>query len=250
MRILVIDVGGNNVKILASGQSEPRSAASGPHMNAGQMVERVKKLAAGWAYDMVTIGYPGVVVNDQPVTEPYNLAAGWVEFDYRAAFGRPVKIVNDAAMQALGSYGQGKLLFLGLGTGLGSAMVIDGSLVPMELAHLPYRHATFEDYVGARALQRDGRKKWRRRVADVVARLSAALVPDEVVLGGGNVKRLQTLPPRCRAGDNANAFTGGFRLWSGADRAGDTPKAQAPGAQAVDREAAGQGEMKRARRNS
>lgn len=219
MQVLVIDVGGNNVKILATGQAEPRRVASGPAMNATQMVERVKALAAGWAYDVVAIGYPGVVVDDQPVTEPHNLAPGWVNFDYRAAFGCRVKMLNDAAMQALGSYDKGKLLFLGLGTGLGSAMVVHGHIVPMELAHLPYRSATFEDFVGARALERDGKKKWRKRVADVVVRLSAALVPDEVVLGGGNVRHLKTLPPQCRAGDNANAFAGGYRLWAAAPKA-------------------------------
>ena len=219
MQVLVIDVGGNNVKILATGQAEPRRAASGPAMSAAQMVERVKALAAGWAYDAVAIGYPGVVVDDQPATEPHNLAPGWVHFDYRAAFGCRVKMLNDAAMQALGSYDKGKLLFLGLGTGLGSALVVHGHIVPMELAHLPYRNATFEDFVGARALERDGKKKWRKSVADVVARLSAALVPDEVVLGGGNVRHLKTLPPRCRAGGNANAFAGGYRLWAAAPKA-------------------------------
>ena len=213
MNVLVIDVGGSNLKILATGQAERRRMVSGPKLNAGAMVAGVKKLAEGWAYDAVAIGYPGMVVDDQPVTEPHNLAPGWVDFDYRAAFGCPVKIINDAAMQALGSYAKGKLLFLGLGTGLGTAMVIDGMVVQMELAHLPYRKGTFEDYVGEQALNRDGPKKWRKRVADVVTRLTAALVPDEVVLGGGNARSLKKLPPLCRVGDNANAFVGGFRLW-------------------------------------
>jgi polyphosphate glucokinase len=213
MRVLVVDVGGSHVKILVNGLGEPRRVESGPRMDAAAMVASVRGLAAGWAYDVVAIGYPGVVIGGQPASEPHNLARGWVAFDYRAAFGRPVKIINDAAMQALGSYDQGKLLFLGLGTGLGSAMVIDGTVLPMELAHLPYRQGSFEDYVGAQALERDGRKQWRKRVADVVARLAAALVPDEVVLGGGNVHLLKTMPPLCRAGDNVNAFIGGLRLW-------------------------------------
>ena len=213
MKVLVIDVGGSHVKILATGQAERRRMVSGPKLNAGAMVAGVKRLAEGWAYDAVSIGYPGMVVADQPVTEPHNLAPGWVKFNYCTAFDCPVKIINDAAMQALGSYAKGKLLFLGLGTGLGTAMVIDGMVVQMELAHLPYRKGTFEDYVGEQALNRDGRKKWGNRVVDVVARLTAALVPDEVVLGGGNVHNLKKLPPLCRVGDNANAFIGGFRLW-------------------------------------
>ena len=213
MKILVIDVGGSHVKILATGKAEPRRMVSGSDLNAGAMVAGVKRLAEGWTYDAVAIGYPGMVVADQPATEPHNLAPGWVKFDYRAAFGCPVKIINDAAMQALGSFDKGKLLFLGLGTGLGSAMVINGMVVQMELAHLPYRKSTFEDYVGDQARIRDGKKKWAKRVADVVTRLTAALVPDEVVLGGGNARYLKTLPPLCRLGDNANAFVGGFRLW-------------------------------------
>lgn len=212
MNILVVDVGGNNVKILATGHAEPRCIRSGPSMTAEQMVARVKQLADDWAYDAVSIGYPGFVVRGRPVAEPYNLA-GWVGFDFPTAFGCPVKITNDAAMQALGSYRGGKMLFLGLGTGLGSAMVIDGVIEPMELAHLPYKKGTFEDYVGRRALDRKGKKWWRQSVAEVVARLVAALEPDDVVLGGGNVKHLKELPPGCRAGANANAFLGGFRLW-------------------------------------
>ena len=215
MRVLVIDVGGGSVKIRASGESEERRMASGPQLGAQEMVDGVKRLAEGWAYDVVAIGYPGVVLNDQPATEPHNLAPGWVAFDYTAAFGCPVKIVNDAAMQALGSYDKGKLLFLGLGTGLGSTLIVNGTLVPMELAHLPYRKGSFEDYVGVRALNKYGKKRWRKQVADVVARLKAALVPDEVVIGGGNVNKLKELPAGCRAGDNANAFAGGFRLWAG-----------------------------------
>lgn len=213
MNILVVDVGGTSVKILATGQEPPRKAPSGPTMSAEQMVATVKELAGDWQYDVVSIGYPGFVVRGRPVTEPVNLALGWVGFDFQTAFGCPVKVINDAAMQALGSYEGGKLLFLGLGTGLGTAMVVDGVVEPMELAHLRYRKGTFEAYVGKRGMELQGRKKWRKRVADVVATLAAALEPDDIVLGGGNVKNLKELPPDCRAGDNANAFVGGFRLW-------------------------------------
>jgi polyphosphate glucokinase len=213
-RILVIDVGGTHVKILATGQREPRRFTSGPRLTARQMVTKVRALARGWAYDAVSIGYPGPVLHDRPAAEPWNLGRGWVGFKFAAAFKKPVRVVNDAAMQALGSYRGGKMLFLGLGTGLGSTMIVDGILEPMELGHLPYKKATYEDYVGARGLEKHGKKKWRRHVADVVGRLFAALGPDDVVLGGGNVANLKELPPGCRAGDNANAFTGGFRLWT------------------------------------
>jgi len=213
MKVLVVDVGGTSVKILAVGQGEPRKFESGPLMTVGQMVAGVEKLASGWKYDRVSIGYPGVVKNNQPMTEPHNLAQGWVKFDYAAAFGCPVKIINDAALQALGSYKGGTMLFLGLGTGLGSTLVVDGVVVPMELAHLPYRKATYEDYVGVNALERLGKKKWRKRVDDVVERLAAAFRPDDVVLGGGNSRQLKDLPRGCRLGDNDNAFVGGFRMW-------------------------------------
>ncbi|MFI5375268.1 MAG: ROK family protein [Candidatus Rokuibacteriota bacterium] len=213
-KILVVDVGGSHVKVLASGQREPRKFASGPTMTPRQMVAGVEKLTRRWKYDVVSIGYPGLVVHGRPVAEPHNLGRGWVRFDYRAAFGRPVRIINDAAMQALGSYEGGKMLFLGLGTGLGSALVVDGVVEPMELGHLPYKKGTYEDYVGQRGLDKRGKKKWRRHVADVVAGFVAALEPDDVVLGGGNVRKLKELPPGCRAGDNANAFVGGFRLWA------------------------------------
>lgn len=216
MRVLAVDVGGTHVKILASGEDAQREFSSGPTLTAGRMVSGVKKLAAGWTYDVVSLGYPGPVLHGRPVAEPHNLGAGWVGFDYGAAFRRPVAIVNDAAMQALGSYRGGKMLFLGLGTGLGSAMIVDGIVEPMELGQLPYKKGTYEDYLGLRGLERDGKKKWRKRVADVVAILVAALEPDDVVLGGGNVRKLKALPPMCRAGDNANAFLGGFRLWSDA----------------------------------
>jgi polyphosphate glucokinase len=213
MNILVVDVGGTHVKILATGQKDHRQVVSGPSMTARKMVSKVRRLAADWRYDVVSIGYPGPVVHGHPMAEPHNLGSGWVGFKYDKAFHRPVKIINDAAMQALGSYKGGKMLFLGLGTGLGSALVLNGIVEPMELAHLPYRRGTFEDYVGLRGLKKHGRKKWRHYVADVVARLIAATEPDDVVLGGGNVKELKKLPPGCREGDNANAFLGGFRLW-------------------------------------
>jgi polyphosphate glucokinase len=214
MNILVVDVGGTNVKIFVTGQELPRKVPSGPTLTAAQMAAGVIELAGDWQYDVVSIGYPGFVVRGRPITEPHNLAPGWVGFDFQTAFGRPVKLVNDAAMQALGSYQGGKMLFLGLGTGLGAAMVVEGVIEPMELAHLPYRKGTFEDYVGKRGLERLGKKKWRAHVVDVVAKLVAALEPDDVVLGGGNVKNLKELPPGCRAGENANAFLGGFRLWA------------------------------------
>lgn len=213
MKVLAIDVGGTHVKILATGQKAPRKFVSGPKMTAKQMISTVKRLAAGWNYDAVSIGYPGPVLHGRILHEPHNLAPGWVSFDFEKAFGCPVKVINDAAMQALGSYKGGRMLFLGLGTGLGSAMIVDGRLEPMELGHLPYRRATYEDYVGIRGLKRFGKKKWRKYVADVVEHLAAALEPGDIVLGGGNVKQLQELPRGCREGDNANAFVGGFRLW-------------------------------------
>ena len=216
-RVLVIDIGGRSVKILATGQMQSRSFLSGPTLTPGRMVEGVKKLAADWTYDVVSIGYPGSVLGGRPIAEPYNLGRGWVGFDFAHAFGRPVKLVNDAAMQALGSYKGGKMLFLGLGTGLGTAMVVEGIVAPMEIGHLPYKKGTYEDYVGRAGLKCHGKKKWRRHVADVVERLLAALQPDDTVIGGGNVAKLQTPPPHCRKGDNANAFRGGFALWAKRD---------------------------------
>lgn len=218
MNVLVVDVGGTNVKILATGQNELRRFPSGPTLTAKQMVSGAKKLAGEWKYDVVAIGYPGPVLRGRPVLEPHNLGPGWVGFDFEAAFKCPVKVVNDAAMQALGSYKRGKMLFLGLGTGLGSTMIADGIVEPMELGHLPYKKGTYEDYVGLRGLKQLGKKKWRRYVADVVALLVAALEPDEVVLGGGNAKHLKELPKGCRLGDNTNAFHGGFRLWEDTQR--------------------------------
>jgi polyphosphate glucokinase len=218
MNVLVVDVGGTHVKIFATGQKQPREFPSGPKLTPKQMVAGVKKLAKDWKYSVVSIGYPGVVVGNRPVADPYNLGNGWSGFDFGAAFKCPVKVINDAAMQALGSYKHGKMLFLGLGTGLGSAMVLDGIVEPMELGHLPYRKRTFEDYVGVAGRKRLGQKKWEQAVRDVIARLIAALEPGDVVLGGGNVKKLKKLPPGCRTGDNANAFVGGFRLWEKTDR--------------------------------
>jgi polyphosphate glucokinase len=213
MRVLAVDVGGTHVKVLATGQTEPRRFPSGPEMTAKQMVSGVKDLTRDWKYDAVAIGYPGPVREGRPAVEPHNLGRGWVGFNFKGAFGRPVKIINDAAMQALGSYKSGTLLFLGLGTGLGSALVVQGNVVPMELGHLSYKKGTYEDYVGVRGLERLGKKKWARHVEFGVARLIDALHPDDVVLGGGNAKKLKKLPSGCRKGDNANAFVGGFRLW-------------------------------------
>jgi polyphosphate glucokinase len=221
VKVLAIDIGGTHVKILATGETGKREIASGPTLTPAAMVRQVKVLAAGWDYDRIAMGYPGPVLASRPVAEPHNLAPGWVGFDFAKAFGCPVKVVNDAAMQALGSYHGGKMLFLGFGTGLGTTLIADGIVEPMELGHLPYRKATYEDYVGLRGLERLGKRKWRERVADVIGRLAAALEPDDIVLGGGNAKLLKTLPPKCRLGDNANAFTGGFRLWEGAARPQD-----------------------------
>jgi polyphosphate glucokinase len=214
MNVLAIDVGGTHVKILATGEKTPLKFVSGPKMTAKQMVRGVKKLAADWSYDAVSIGYPGPVLHGRILHEPHNLGPGWVGFDFKKAFGCPVQVINDAAMQALGSYKGGSMLFLGFGTGLGSAMVVNGFVEPMELGHLPYRKATYEDYVGIGGLKRYGKKKWRKYVLDVVQRLDTALEPDEIILGGGNVKLLKKLPKKCCQGENANAFAGGFQLWS------------------------------------
>jgi polyphosphate glucokinase len=212
--IVVIDVGGTNVKVRTVDHAEPVKIPSGASMTPTRMVEEVNKAIAGAKYTGVSMGYPGPVVNGRPAVEPHNLAPGWVGFDYNNAFTAPVKIINDAAMQALGSYEGGRMLFLGLGTGLGSALIIDGVLAPLELAHLPYKKdKTFEDHVGLRGLEHYGKKKWREDVLDVVARLKAALVVDYVVLGGGNAKLMKELPREVRLGDNANAFRGGLRMF-------------------------------------
>jgi polyphosphate glucokinase len=214
-RVLAIDVGGTHVKIRVSGRRETREFESGPTMTPRRMVARVRELAGDMKYDVVSIGYPGVVVHGKIVTEPHNLGRSWVGFNFRKAFGRPTQVMNDAAMQAIGSYEGGRMLFLGLGTGLGSALVVDGTVAPMELAHLPYKRGqTYEDYVGDRGRRRLGAKKWRRTVADVVKQLSKALEADYVVLGGGNAKKLKKLPKNARLGSNEFAFLGGFRVWS------------------------------------
>lgn len=214
MRVLVVDVGGNNVKLLASGQRVPRKVPSGPAFTARRMVAAVRMATRDWRYDAVSIGFPGPVRDGQPAREPVNLGRGWTRFDYERAFGKPVRIVNDAVMQALGSYRGGRMLFVGLGTGMGAALVVEGHLQPLEIAHLPYRNGkTYEDFLGKRGQDRMGRKRWRRVVAEIVPRLLDAFQVDEVVIGGGNAKQLKEVPPGARLGDNANAFGGGFRLW-------------------------------------
>jgi polyphosphate glucokinase len=214
MNVLVVDVGGSHVKCLLSGQTEPRVFDSGPDMTPQDMVDGVLEVAADWSWNAVSIGYPGPVRENRPIGEPHNLAKGWVGFDFEGAFGVPVRIINDAAMQALGSYRGGRMLFLGLGTGLGSAMIIDNVIQPLELAHLPYRKGrTYEEWVGEEAMDRMGKRKWRKVVRNVVEMLSSALLPDYVVLGGGNARKLDELPPDTVAGENANAFRGGFLLW-------------------------------------
>ena len=213
-KVLVIDVGGTNVKMLATGQKEARKMPSGPTMTAGRMVRVVKACVKDWEFDRVSLGYPGPIINGHALREPHNLGGGWMKCDFGKAFGCPVKILNDAAMQALGSYQGGRMLFLGLGTGLGSAMIVNGTLEPMELAHLIYKKGkTYEDYLGLRGLERLGKKKWRAQVAKIVKKLKAALEADYVVLGGGNVKKLKKLPAGARLGSNENAFLGGFRMW-------------------------------------
>jgi polyphosphate glucokinase len=219
VKILVVDIGGNKIKILVSGQKVPHKVPSGPDLSAAQMVAAVRKAIAGTRYDRVTVGFPGPVRDNRPAEEPVNLGRGWVRFDYARAFGKPVRFINDAAMQALGSYGEGRMLFLGLGTGLGSALVLDGLVQPLEMAHLPYRSGkTYEDFLGKRGMDRMGKKKWRELVFEIVPRLRHAFQVDEVVLGGGNAKQLKRVPPATRLGDNANAFLGGFRLWEGPAR--------------------------------
>ena len=214
MKVLVVDVGGTNIKILATGHRTPIRIPSGPRLTPKRMVKLVREAVAGWEYSVVSIGYPGPVKNGKPVKEPKNLARGWVGFDFERAFGVPVRVINDAAMQALGSYKKGRMLFLGLGTGLGSTLILDGVVAPMELAHLPYKNGrTYEDYVGKAGLRRSGKKRWRNNVADVIVRLSAALEADDVVVGGGNAKLLKQLPHGVRSGANRNAFRGGYRLW-------------------------------------
>ena len=214
MNVLVIDVGGTHVKLLATGRRTPVKFDSGPHLTPAVMVRETLAASRGWRYEAVTIGYPGPVRKGRPVADPFNLGRGWRRFDFARAFQKRVVVVNDAAMQALGSYDGGRMLFLGLGTGLGTAVVEDGVVQPMELAHLPYRDGkSFEDYLGVRGLERLGHHKWAKHVGVVAEMLRAAVVADHVVLGGGNVRKLRRLPPHCRRGDNSNAFRGGFRVW-------------------------------------
>jgi polyphosphate glucokinase len=217
MRVLVIDVGGTHVKVIATGRKQRIELPSGPKMTPSKMVATLRPLIKDWRYDAVSIGYPGPVAHGRVLAEPHNLGKGWVGFDFKKAFRpKPVKLINDAAMQALASYEGKRMLFLGLGTGLGSALIIDGVLEPMELAHLPYRKGrSYEDYLGLAGLERLGKRKWRRHVAEVVELLKNALEVDDVVLGGGNARLLKKLPPLSRLGNNANAFAGGFRLWAG-----------------------------------
>jgi polyphosphate glucokinase len=212
--VLVVDVGGSHVKVRVTGEAERRRADSGPDFTGAQMIAAVLELADGWAWDVASIGIPSPVHGGRVASEPVNLGTGWVGLNYEAALGKPTKVVNDAAMQAVGSYeGSGKMLFLGLGTGLGSALVDNGRVEPMELGHLPYRKSTYEEHVSEAALERKGKKQWRKDVLEVVLTLVAALEPDYTVLGGGNARVLKELPPNAKLGENENAFLGGFRLW-------------------------------------
>jgi polyphosphate glucokinase len=219
--ILSIDVGGSRVKMMTSARRIKRQFDSGPDLTAKSMVEQVKQLTKDWSYDVISVGYPGPVLRNRPAAEPHNLGKGWKGFDFARRFGCPTRVVNDALMQALGGYTDGKMLFLGLGTGLGSAMIVDGALVPMELAHLPYRKGkTFEGFIGEAGLKRHGKRRWASYVHDVVERLVAALEPDYVIIGGGNADKLEALPKKSRVGKNTNAFLGGFRLWEGSSKIG------------------------------
>jgi polyphosphate glucokinase len=219
VKILVVDIGGTNVKVHAPGHREPIKIPSGEKLTPARMVKGVLDAVRDCGFDVVSIGYPGVVVRGKAVTEPVNLGRGWVGFNFKRAFGRPVRMINDAAMQALGSYRGGRMLFLGLGTGLGSALVLDGVLEPMELAHLPYKKGqSYEDYIGKAGMKRSGKKKWRKHVHDVIDRFRQALNVEDVVLGGGNAKLMRSLPKGVRLGANANAFLGGYRLWDDARR--------------------------------
>ncbi len=213
-KILVIDVGGTHVKVLASGKRTPLKLPSGPDLTPKEMVASVLDATAKWDYDVVSIGIPGPVINHRVSKDPVNLGPGWVRFNYAKAFGKPVRMINDAAMQALGSYEGGRMLFMGLGTGLGTALVFDGVVIPLELAHLPYHKGKeYEDYIGEAGMKRLGQKKWKKHVEEIVALFLAALNADYAMLGGGNVRHFDELPKRCRRGSNAHAFRGGFRLW-------------------------------------
>ena len=232
--VLAVDVGGSNVKVLASGETDRRRAPSGPTLTPGEMVAAAIGLAEGWRWDVVSVGVPAPVHHGSVVVEPFNLGKGWVGFDFEAAFEAPTKVMNDAAMQALGSYEGGTMLFLGLGTGLGSALVAEGVVEPMEIAHLPFKKRTFEDYLGERGRVRLGMKRWQKVVAEAVEQLARAFEPDSIVIGGGNAAKLDQLPPKARLGSNRNAFIGGFRIWQadaglrGSESAGDGIASEAP----------------------
>jgi len=214
MKVLAVDIGGTKIKALATGQTEPRKAVSGRGLTPARMVEIVRRLADGWEFQAISIGYPGLVGPGGPRSEPGNLGSGWVGFDYAAAFDHPVKICNDAAVQALGSYEGGRMLFLGLGTGLGSSLIAENVIVPLELGRLPYRRRqTLGDVLGRRGLKAGGKAVWKQIVTEMASKLMGAFVADYVVLGGGNAKLLKVPPPGCRMGHNLTAFRGGFRLW-------------------------------------
>ena len=214
MKVLVIDVGGTHVKVASTDKRVPIKIVSGPEMTAEKMAQQVLAATEGWKYDAVSIGYPGPVAHDHPLAEPHNLAAGWIDFPYQKAFGKPIRFINDAAMQALGGYKGGRMLFLGVGTGLGSAMIFEGTVIPLELAHLPYKkNRSYEEYIGLAGLQLRGRKRWRKSVLDIIARLQAALVCEYVLLGGGNAKLMRDLPAHVILGANSNAIDGGIKLW-------------------------------------
>jgi predicted NBD/HSP70 family sugar kinase len=218
-KVLVVDVGGTNVKILATGHQQRVKFPSGQNLKPSELVSKVKAATVGWKYNVVSLGYPGVVIHGRPTKEPLNLGSGWVHFDFKKAFGRPVKIVNDAGMQALGSYHGGRMLFLGLGTGLGSAVIEEGMLISMELGHLPFKSGkTYEDFIGNSGLKKSGKKKWLHRVNKVAEQLKNAMLADYVVLGGGNARLLKKLPINVLVGNNLNAFKGGYRLWNRNDR--------------------------------
>jgi polyphosphate glucokinase len=218
MKVLVIDIGGTNIKVASTDMRVPIKIPSGRTMDAEQMVKDVRAATAGWTYDCISIGYPGPVAHDRPLAEPHNLAAGWLDFHYQKAFAKPIRFINDAAMQALGGYKGGRMLFLGTGTGLGSAMIFDGTVIPLELAHLPYKNGrTYEEYIGLVGLERRGKARWRKSVLDIISRFQAALVCDSVLLGGGNAKLMKNLPNHVMLGANSNAIDGGLKLWEGPD---------------------------------
>jgi polyphosphate glucokinase len=221
MRVLVIDIGGTHVKVASTDIRVPIKIPSGPNMDAEIMARDVLAATEGWTYDCISIGYPGPVAHDRPLAEPHNLAAGWIDFPYQTVFGKPIRFINDAAMQALGGYKGGRMLFLGIGTGLGSAMIFDGVVIPLELAHLPYKKGcTYEESIGLAGLQRQGKKRWRRSVLDIIERLQAAMVCDSVLLGGGNAKLMKGLPSHVMLGANSNAIKGGIKLWQDATMPG------------------------------